>query len=174
VEWLSVREQLLEFDEKHNPDFYIAYEKNSCDRNRWRATIGSENFNRIAHKFVDFQRIFVNPITTLSLNSGTQIYLPGRELSTLYEFLFLDSGMNVSVSHSFSPYVLTLFHTDVGLFFSTKRERIGKTSEMSIGCLPVSKSVFCVEGNNVDGSRLDIDEHWYAKNLIKKCPKSCF
>ncbi|KAJ3101644.1 hypothetical protein HK100_004507 [Physocladia obscura] len=33
--WATVKQQLLDFDAKHKPDFYIAYEKPNHDRNRW-------------------------------------------------------------------------------------------------------------------------------------------
>ncbi|KAJ3234563.1 hypothetical protein HDU78_005763 [Chytriomyces hyalinus] len=92
--WRTAKQQLLDFDAKHNPDYYIAYEKPNHDRNRWATILGPVEYAKIAHKFVDFQKTFVNPITSLKGNADeSMIYLPGRELTTLYEYLFLDSPL---------------------------------------------------------------------------------
>ncbi|KAI8615591.1 hypothetical protein BC830DRAFT_1121945 [Chytriomyces sp. MP71] len=95
--WRTVKQQLLNFDAKYNPDYCIAYEKPNHDRNRW-ATV---EYAKIEHKFIDFQKTFVNPITSIeSAADQSMIYLFGRELTTLYEYLFLDSTFKYDMEPS--------------------------------------------------------------------------
>ncbi|KAJ3020690.1 UNVERIFIED_CONTAM: hypothetical protein HDU68_010065, partial [Siphonaria sp. JEL0065] len=59
--WATVKQQLLDFDAKHNPDFYIAYEKPNHDRNRWETLLGPTDYIKLKHKFADFSRDFCQP-----------------------------------------------------------------------------------------------------------------
>ncbi|KAJ3261864.1 hypothetical protein HDU77_000748 [Chytriomyces hyalinus] len=108
--WTTIKQQLLDFDAKHNPDFYIAYEKPNNDRHRWETILGPTDYMKLKHKFVDFQKTFVNPITTLSNQSTSkQMYLPGRELTTLYKHLFMTSLLEQQLELSLFP-VLDFAH----------------------------------------------------------------
>ncbi|KAI8844556.1 hypothetical protein BJ741DRAFT_703985 [Chytriomyces cf. hyalinus JEL632] len=102
--WATVKQQLLDFDAKHNPDFYIAYKKPNHDRNRWETILGPTDYMKLKHKFIDFQKTFVSPITTLSNQSTSkQMYLPGCELTTLYKYLFMKSLLEQQLELSLFP-----------------------------------------------------------------------
>ncbi|TPX75970.1 hypothetical protein CcCBS67573_g02752 [Chytriomyces confervae] len=105
--WATVKQQLLDFDSKYNPDIYVAYEKPNHDRNRWATILGPVEYGKINHKFVDFQKVFVNPITTLNAATApaTQIYPPGRELTTIYTYLFLESPMQEDIKNLLFPVI---------------------------------------------------------------------
>ncbi|KAJ3378292.1 hypothetical protein HDU80_002914, partial [Chytriomyces hyalinus] len=49
--WTTIKQQLLDFDAKHNPDFYIAYEKPNNDRHRWETILGPTDYMKLKHKF---------------------------------------------------------------------------------------------------------------------------
>jgi hypothetical protein len=64
--------------------------KVGIDRNRAKALLGEEAYEKVAHKFVDFQTLVVNRVISTNLDEAGKGYVQDRKLWTIYKYFFSD------------------------------------------------------------------------------------
>jgi hypothetical protein len=71
-------------------DYLVAYEKSRCDRNRAKALLGEEAYEKVAGKFIDFHTLVVNRVISTNLDEAGKGYVQDKKLWTIHKYFFSD------------------------------------------------------------------------------------